>query len=111
MPSGNFEIIRAAIRNRQQIRAVYNGRPRLACPHVLGYKHGRAMALFYQFGGDSESGLEGPIRSPYGSPENWRCVFVDDLEQVEAVPGQWYSALTQGGRQTCIDQVIEEVGG
>ena len=48
----------SALRRRSRQRsAIYDGLPRLLCPHVLGRKSGRLRVLFYQFGGSSNSGL------------------------------------------------------
>jgi hypothetical protein len=94
-----YELIRRAIERREQVRAEYNGYRREMCPHVLGQKNGRAQALFYQFAGGSESGLEA-----VGSPENWRCIPVDGLTNVEVVAGTWYTAA-HSEPQTCVDDV------
>ena len=52
-----YEVLRLAATRRQAVAAIYDGLPRLLCPHVLGRKSGRLHALFYQFGGSSRSGL------------------------------------------------------
>jgi len=64
-----YELLRLAAVRRQAVSAIYDGRPRLLCPHVLGRKSGRLHALFYQFGGSSNSGL--PV-APEGVGD-WRC--------------------------------------
>ena len=97
MPSRNYAIIREAIRNRQQITATYHSRRREMCPHVIGTTDGREHALFYQFAGGSRSGLE-----PDGSPENWRCMFVDELTNVAARPGRWHSAPEHTRQNNCV---------
>lgn len=111
MPSRNFEIIRSAIINRQQIHAIYKGYRRQMCPHALGYTDETEHALFYQFGGESSTGLVRPIASPYGSGENWRCVFVEQMKQVSAVDGPWYSARNHSQRQHCVKRILEEIIG
>jgi hypothetical protein len=63
----NFNIVRDAIIRRLWVIATYRGHYRRMCPHVLGWKRGRAQCLFYQFDGTSESGL-----GPVGSPRNWQ---------------------------------------
>jgi hypothetical protein len=95
----NYELIRGAIERREQVRAEYQGRQRVMCPHVLGVKNGRVQALFYQCGGESRSGLE-----PVGSAANWRCLPVDELMAVTVVPGPWYTAV-HSRPQTCVDVV------
>ena len=80
--------VRAAIVNRRPIAALYRGRRRLLCPHLLGCnKHRRLQVLCYQYGGDSESGLK-----PAGASDNWRCLAVENLSQVELLDGPWQTA-------------------
>ena len=74
-----YEIVRDAILNKRILFATYHGYERVMCPNVLGTKHGRQQALFYQFAGYSNSGL-----SPDGSPGNWRCLFLDELSNVRS---------------------------
>src|SRR5205809_549897 len=52
-----YELLHLAAARRQPVAAVYEGLPRLLCPHVLGRKSGRLHVFFYQFGGSSSSGL------------------------------------------------------
>ncbi|MFO0949928.1 MAG: hypothetical protein U0835_02010 [Isosphaeraceae bacterium] len=102
--SRNFELIRFAIRGRRQVIAHYDGHWRFLCPHVLGYKRGRAQALFYQFGGTSNS-----VLGPPGDFRNWRCIPVDEMTRIEVVEGPWYTAWNHSRPQTCIDRVIAVV--
>src|SRR6266487_4852325 len=75
--------VRAAIVHRRPIAALYRGRPRLLCPHLLGWnKHRRLQVLCYQYGGDSESGLK-----PAGASDNWRCLAVENLSDVDLLDG------------------------
>ena len=101
-----YEIVRDAIVNKKIVRAIYDGHERIMCPHVLGTKKGRPQALFYQFGGTSSSGL-----SPDGSPSNWRCLFLDLLEDVSSqdANGQWHTAPNHSRPQTCVDNIDVEV--
>src|SRR5712671_4796560 len=43
--------------------------------------------LCYQYGGESESGLE-----PMGSPANWRCIALEKLRLVKLVEDSWKTA-------------------
>ena len=52
-----YELLLIAATHRQPVAAIYDGQPRLLCPHVLGRKAGRLHALGYQVGGNSNSGL------------------------------------------------------
>jgi hypothetical protein len=102
-----YEIIRDAILNRKIVVATYRGRLRVMCPHTLGTKRGRQQALFYQFAGESSTGL-----GPDGDPENWRCMFLDELSNVasrETATGEWHTAPNHSRPQTCVDQIDVEV--
>ena len=85
-----YELLRFAAARRQAVSAVYDGQPRLLCPHVLGRKSGRLHALFYQFGGSSRSGL--PVK-PEGIGD-WRCLAVEKLSQVELRADAWHTEAT-----------------
>lgn len=105
MPSV-YEIVKDAILNKKIVFATYHGYERIMCPHTLGWKKGREQALFYQFAGYSQSGL-----SPDGSPNNWRCLFLDQLNNVhsEDSHGDWHTAPNHSRPQTCVDQIDVEV--
>jgi len=93
-----YRIVRKALEARRPIAAVYHNRHRLFCPHRLGRnKHGQLRVLCYQFGGESESGLEAA-----GSPANWRCVALDKLSEVEILSGAWRTAPNHSRPASCI---------
>ena len=93
-----YGIVRMAVEARRPISAVYDGQPRLFCPHRLGRnKGGQLRALCYQFGGASRSGLEPP-----GSPENWRCIALDKLSNVELREGAWQTAPNHSRPASCV---------
>ena len=97
--------VRAAIIQRRPITALYRGRRRLLCPHLLGWnRHRRLQVLCYQYGGDSESGLK-----PAGASDNWRCLAVENLSQVELLDGPWQTAENHSRPQTCIEEVELDV--
>ncbi len=78
--------------------ASYRGRPRLLCPHRLGWNRKKqSRVLCYQYGGDSERGL-----APAGSPANWRCMAVDELSEVKLLEDVWRTAPNHLRPQTCI---------
>lgn len=104
MPSRTYVIIRQAIREKHQIAATYHGYAREMCPHVIGTTDGREHVLVYQFGGHSASGMEAD-----GSPENWRCMFVDELTSVVARPGAWHSAPKHTRHNNCVQIVDQSV--
>ena len=95
-----YEIIRHSIENRLIVIATYRKRKRVMCPHVLGTKNGRPQALFYQFSGESSSGL-----GKDGDPGNWRCMFLSELSDVTSEEGEWHTAPNRSRPQTCVDDV------
>jgi hypothetical protein len=97
--------VRAAIIHRRPIAALYRGRRRLLCPHLLGWNRQRRLqVLCYQYGGDSESGL-----MPAGASDNWRCLAVENLNQPEILDGPWQTAENHSRPQTCIEEVELDV--
>jgi hypothetical protein len=95
-----YELLRLAAARRQPVAAIYDGQPRLLCPHVGGRKSGRLHVFFYQFGGSSNSGL---AITPDGVG-GWRCLAVEKLSQVELSPEAWHTE-PHAPHQTCIDEV------
>ena len=93
-----YGMVRAAVESRRPISAVYHNRHRLFCPHRLGRnKEGQFRVLCYQYGGESESGLK-----PAGSPDNWRCIALDQLGSVELLDGRWRTAPNHSRPASCI---------
>ena len=79
-----YQLIWMAIASKRPIEAVYKGLPRLFCPHRLGRNRGGEIrVLCYQYGGESESGLEAP-----GSPANWRCTGAGEVQPGKVVGGR-----------------------
>jgi len=95
-----YLLLRLAAARRQPVAAVYDGLPRLLCPHVLGRKSGRLHGLFYQFGGTSRRALSIGSEGKGG----WRCLAVEKLSQVELRTDAWHTE-PRAHRQTCIDEV------
>lgn len=95
-----YRLVLRAILHRQQVIATYRGRRRHMCPHVLGLKNDRPQALFYQFAGGSSTGLERE-----GSSNNWRCMFLDELEDVEVRAGEWHTAPNYSRSQACVAEM------
>jgi hypothetical protein len=97
-PGQTYALIRVAVINRRPIAAVYRGHRRLLCPHRLGWNpDGHPRVLCYQYGGESDSGLKPP-----GSPENSRCLAVENFRDVELVEGSWRTAPNHSRPQTCV---------
>jgi hypothetical protein len=104
--SEKFQIIKQAIIDKNQILATYDGLPREMCPHLLGSKAGNMQCLFYQFGGNSSTGI-----GPEGDPNNWQCMFVSGLFNVVARAGDWHPATSHSRPSTCVDPwgIVAEV--
>jgi hypothetical protein len=101
-----YELLRYAAMRRQPVTAVYDGQPRVLCPHVGGRKKGRPNVFCYQFGGGSNS-IEALPSQDKGV---WRCLAVERLSQVELHPGAWQTE-SRPKRQTCIDEVDFDIDG
>jgi hypothetical protein len=100
-----YALIRQAILQKQTISADYKGYYREMAPHTLGTsKSGVEQALFYQFGGESSSGL-----APFGDPKNWRCMPLSELANVKVIGAPWTSAPNHSRAQTCVAEVDVEV--
>ena len=96
----NYDLIRNAVLERDSVSAWYQGHLRIFSPVLLGTKAGEPHVLGYQFDGTSHQ----PLR-PDGSPENWRCLRVSELTEVNLLPAIWHTARKRKGSQNCIDQV------
>jgi hypothetical protein len=93
-----YRLIWTATAHKRPVRAMYKDLPRLFCPHRLGRNRlGQLRALCYQYGGESESGLEAT-----GSPANWRCVVLEKLRSVELLDGPWRSAPNHSRPASCV---------
>jgi hypothetical protein len=101
--SENYELLRHAASRRRPVAAIYDGEPRLLCPHVGGRKAGRWNVFCYQFGGNSNS-----AEALVSSGGVWRCLAVEKLSQVELCEGEWHTE-PRSRRQTCIDVIDFDV--
>ena len=68
---------------------------------MLGYKVGEEMALTFQFGGNSKSGL------PPGG--EWRCFALADVHNARLREGPWRTGKQHGNPQVCVDIVDLDV--
>jgi hypothetical protein len=100
---GNYELLRQAVRRKKQVFALYDGRSREFCPHLLGLKNGEPNCLVYQFGGVSSKPLAAD-----GSPANWRCLVVARLSNLSIRDGAWHTGIANRALQTCVDLVDSE---
>jgi hypothetical protein len=93
-----YGLIWTAVERRCPIAAVYKDRHRQLCPHRLGRnRQGQLRVLCYQYGGESESGLQAA-----GSPANWRCIAIEKLSAVELLEGSWRTAPNHSRPASCI---------
>ena len=93
-----YRLVWSAVASKRPIAASYHQRPRLFCPHRLGRnKEGELRVLCYQYGGESESGLE-----PMGSPANWRCVVLEKLSAVKLLNDDWRTAVNHSRPASCV---------
>lgn len=96
-----YSLIRHAILNKLQVIGTYQGHHREMCPHTLGLKRGKQQALFFQFAGGSSKGLP-----PGGA---WRCIRLEQLENVSVREGEWYTSDDHSVPQNCVDEIDVEV--
>jgi hypothetical protein len=95
-----YKLVWAAVANKKPVEAIYQGRPRLFCPHRLGRnRQGQVRVLCYQYGGESQSGLQ-----PMGSSANWRCVALEKLSRVKLVEGPWRTAPNHSRPASCVTE-------
>jgi hypothetical protein len=93
-----YRLVWTAVANKRPIEARYHGRLRLFCPHRLGRnKEKQVRVLCYQYGGESESGLEPP-----GSPGNWRCIALEKLSKVRLLEDAWRTAPNHSRPASCV---------
>jgi hypothetical protein len=93
-----YRLVWAAVASKRSIAASYQGLPRLFSPHRLGRnKGGELRVLCYQYGGESESGLE-----PSGSPANWRCIVLEKLRGVKLLDDGWHTAPNHSRPASCV---------
>jgi hypothetical protein len=105
MPSATYNLVRQAIVDKRSINATYKGLFRQLCPHTIGLgKDGQEQALFYQYAGQSSSGL-----APAGDPSNWRCVPIATLTGAVLNDDVWQSASNHSQIQSCVKTVDLEV--
>lgn len=98
-----YDLVKNAILKKQCITCFYDGYLRKMSPHVIGTKNGTQQALFYQYGGESSSGLSSD------RTKNWRCIQIDRIENLEINDDAFQTAHNHSRPQSCVDQIDEEV--
>ena len=98
-PEEILRLLCAAAVQHRPIAALYDGRPRLLCPHVLGYNQPGEWRVFgYQYGGETKSG---PLRT--GGEGIWRCLSLRKLSRVELLDSPWRTE--PHARQRCVEHI------
>ncbi len=96
-----LRLVKQAIFQKACLTARYGGYLRLLAPHILGRtKDGVLQVLAYQYGGESRSGLSHPH-----SPDNWRCIALERLTEVEINDDRWHTPANHSRPQTCVATV------
>jgi hypothetical protein len=90
MRDSKIALLRDAIENTKQIKAVARDLPRVFCPHILGATNGHWYVVVWQFDGYSNS----------GDLPNWRCFGLDDLSEIEVRAGSWHPGLLSRRRRS-----------
>lgn len=103
--SKNYELVKEAIQTKRSVEATYNGKLRFLSPHTLGHTDGHEQALFYQFGGESNSKI---IIPGSAHKENWRCLNLDKLI-IHCFIDEWHTSNDHSRPQTGVKIVDIEV--
>jgi hypothetical protein len=73
LPEQTYSLIRTAVIGRRPIAAVYHDRPRLLCPHRLGWNNDdRPQVLCYQYAVRVTAGCSPPAHQTTGAAWRWR---------------------------------------
>jgi hypothetical protein len=100
-PSSTYTTVWQALRQRRQIVFSYHGKPRAACPIVLGYAADGGEALSaYQVGGESSGGRPLP---------GWRCFRLAEIADLEMRDGEWREGDSHKQPQACVRFVDVDV--
>ena len=98
-PEEIHRVVSAAAVQHRPIIALYDGRRRLLCPHVLGYNQpGEWLVFCYQYGGETK---DGPL--PSGGAGVWRCLALKKLSIVEVLDGPWRTE--SHAPQRCVEHI------
>jgi hypothetical protein len=86
---------------RKQVLCSYDGYRRELCPVVLGHTKGQEVALTYQFGGESKSGLP--------AAGQWKCLRLSKVRNVTLRAGLWHTGFRHERPQRCVEIVDLDV--
>ena len=99
----NYLVIKQVIQQRKCVTCNYNGYERKMTPHVLSTKNGTEQALFYQYDGESSSGLSS---NPF---KNWRCIPINQITDLSVNSDTFQTANNHSRKQTCVDIIDVEI--
>ena len=95
-----WDLLARAILQRRTITADYHGHTRLLCPHLFGWKNGRARVLSYQASGSTSQGALNPDPN-----QRWRWMLVEDIQHAAITDHPWQSAPNYRPGGTVIDTI------
>jgi hypothetical protein len=96
-----WNVLHQAITQRCAVRATYQDRLRVICPHALGWKNGKPKALVYQ---TAIIGLP-----PQHDPRGWRSLFVDEIQNLTITDDPWRTASNYTPHTTGIDTLAAAI--
>ena len=88
-----WNVLHQAITQRRAVRATYQDRLRVICPHALGWKNGQPKALVYQ------TAIIGP--PPQHDPRGWRSLFGGEIQNATSTDDPWRTARHLGPTCRC----------
>jgi len=97
MPSEAYRLVWDAVRQHRQLTFFYRGRPRAACPTVLGYaRDGNEMLFAYQVGGETSG--DAPLPA-------WRSFKLNEVSNLRSTSGDWQSGTSHKKPQAVVQFV------
>jgi hypothetical protein len=99
--SATYDLFLRAVRERKQVVCVYQGKPRILCPVILGHSKGAEKVLAFQIGGAASKPL------PLGGA--WKCMRVAEARGATLQDGKWAEGIEHGTAQTCVETVDYDV--
>ena len=89
-----LDLLSRAVIEKRSVTARYHGQDRLLCPHLLGWRNGRAKVLSYQ------------AAAPTGDPrQHWRSMFVDELQDLAITDATWFTPVNYTANAVGIDLI------
>jgi hypothetical protein len=97
-----YELCFEAIRRKQQLTFLYEEKPRIVCPHVLGHTEGEERLFAYQIGGMTSKGA-------VAAEGEWRCFILSRARNLHGHSGAWRTGSSHIQRHQCIADVDIDV--